>query len=35
VRQLITHTTGPGHWFWNEELARYQGEVTGIPIVLA
>ncbi len=33
VRQLITHTTGLGYWFWNEELARYE-KVTGIPNVV-
>lgn len=33
VRQLITHTTGLGYWFWNEELARYE-KMTGIPNVV-
>jgi CubicO group peptidase (beta-lactamase class C family) len=30
VKHLVTHTSGLGYWFWNEELARYQ-QVTGIP----
>ncbi|GAA5137889.1 serine hydrolase domain-containing protein [Pseudonocardia adelaidensis] len=34
VRQLITHTTGLGYWFWNADLVRYQ-EVTGLPNVVA
>ena len=33
VRQLITHTTGLGYWFWNADLARYE-QVTGTPNVL-
>lgn len=33
VRQLVTHTTGLGYWFWNEPLDRYQ-KVTGLPNVL-
>lgn len=24
VRQLITHTTGLGYWFWNEDQVRYE-----------
>ena len=34
VRQLITHTSGLGYWFWNEELVRFE-KVTGIPNVVA
>ncbi len=33
VRQLITHTTGLGYWFWNPELVKYES-VTGIPNVV-
>lgn len=33
VKQLITHTSGLGYWFWNEALDRYQ-KVTGLPNVL-
>jgi methyl acetate hydrolase len=33
VRQLITHTTGLGYWFWNADLVKYQ-EVTGLPNVV-
>ncbi|MFC5950135.1 serine hydrolase domain-containing protein [Pseudonocardia lutea] len=33
VKQLITHTTGLGYWFWNEALDTYQ-KVTGLPNVL-
>jgi methyl acetate hydrolase len=33
VRQLITHTTGLGYWFWNADIARYE-KVTGIPNVV-
>jgi Beta-lactamase class C and other penicillin binding proteins len=33
VRQLITHTSGLGYWFWNEELVRFEA-VTGIPNVV-
>ena len=24
VRQLVTHTSGLGYWFWNADLARWQ-----------
>jgi CubicO group peptidase (beta-lactamase class C family) len=34
VNQLITHTTGLGYWFWNEDLARWQS-VTGTPNVVS
>jgi methyl acetate hydrolase len=34
VRQLITHTSGLGYWFWSEELVRWE-QVTGIPNVVA
>jgi CubicO group peptidase (beta-lactamase class C family) len=33
VRQLITHTTGLGYWFWNADIARYE-RVTGLPNVV-
>jgi methyl acetate hydrolase len=33
VRQLITHTTGLGYWFWNADLVRYE-KVTGLPNVV-
>lgn len=34
VRQLVTHTSGLGYWFWSEELVRWQ-DVTGTPNVVA
>lgn len=34
VRQLVTHTTGLGYWFWNADIARWQ-EATGNPGALA
>jgi methyl acetate hydrolase len=34
VRQLMTHTSGLGYWFWNGDLVRWQ-EATGIPNVVA
>lgn len=33
IRQLITHTTGLGYWFWSQELAKFE-KVTGIPNVV-
>jgi CubicO group peptidase (beta-lactamase class C family) len=33
VRQLMTHTTGLGYWFWNADLVKYE-KVTGIPNVV-
>jgi methyl acetate hydrolase len=33
VRQLATHTTGLGYWFWNTDIDRYE-QVTGVPNVL-
>lgn len=33
VRQLLTHTTGLGYWFWSEALAKYE-RVTGLPNVV-
>ncbi|TWF80566.1 CubicO group peptidase (beta-lactamase class C family) [Pseudonocardia hierapolitana] len=33
VRQLITHTTGLGYWFWNADIAKYE-KVTGLPNVV-
>jgi methyl acetate hydrolase len=32
VRQLMTHTTGLGYWFWNADLVKYE-KVTGTPNV--
>jgi CubicO group peptidase (beta-lactamase class C family) len=34
VKQLITHTTGLGYWFWNEKLVLWE-KVTGTPNVVA
>jgi CubicO group peptidase (beta-lactamase class C family) len=34
VRDLITHTTGLGYWFWSELLVRWEA-VTGVPNVVA
>ena len=34
VKQLMTHTTGLGYWFWNEKLVRWE-KVTGTPNVVA
>ncbi|WP_214369214.1 serine hydrolase domain-containing protein [Pseudonocardia sp. H11422] len=34
VKQLITHTTGLGYWFWNENLVRWEA-ATGTPNVLS
>jgi len=34
VRQLLTHTTGLGYWFWSEDLVRWES-LTGIPNVVA
>ncbi len=34
VRQLLTHTTGLGYWFFNEEVARWEA-ATGTPNVLS
>ncbi len=33
VKQLVTHTSGLGYWFWNEDIKRYE-EITGIPNVV-
>ncbi|MEV1291078.1 serine hydrolase domain-containing protein [Pseudonocardia sp. NPDC049635] len=33
VKNLITHTSGLGYWFFNEKLARFE-QVTGTPNVL-
>jgi methyl acetate hydrolase len=33
VRQLATHTTGLGYWFWNADIDRYE-QLTGVPNVL-
>lgn len=34
VKQLITHTSGLGYWFWNADIAKYE-QVTGHPNVVA
>ena len=33
VHQLVTHTTGLGYWFWNEDLVRFEA-ATGTPNVV-
>lgn len=33
VRQLITHTSGLGYWFWNDQLVQYEAK-TGTPNVV-
>lgn len=33
VKQLLTHTTGLGYWFWNADLLRFEA-VTGVPNVV-
>ncbi len=34
VRQLLTHTSGLGYWFWSDDVARWEA-VTGTPNVLS
>ncbi len=34
VRQLVTHTSGLGYWFWNADLKKYE-QVTGLPNVVS
>ena len=34
VKQLITHTSGLGYWFWNADLVRWEA-ATGTPNVLS
>ena len=34
VRQLITHTSGLGYWFWSDRLVRWEA-LTGTPNVVA
>ena len=34
VKNLITHTTGLGYWFWSERLVQWE-KVTGVPNVVA
>ena len=34
VKNLVTHTSGLGYWFWSEPLARWE-KATGIPNVAA
>lgn len=33
VEQLVTHTSGLGYWFWNDQLVKYEA-ATGIPNVV-
>ncbi len=33
VHQLVTHTSGLGYWFWNEELVKFEA-ATGVPNVV-
>lgn len=33
VHQLVTHTSGLGYWFWNDQLVKYEA-ATGIPNVV-
>ena len=33
VRNLVTHTSGLGYWFWDANLARYE-QLTGLPNVV-
>jgi methyl acetate hydrolase len=33
VRQLMTHTSGLGYWFWNADIARFES-ATGLPNVV-
>src|ERR1700749_2155671 len=34
VRNLVTHTTGLGYWFWSEDLVRWES-ASGVPNVVA
>ena len=34
VRNLVTHTSGLGYWFWSEHLVKWE-RVTGVPNVVA
>ena len=34
VKNLVTHTSGLGYWFFNEQLVRWE-ETTGVPNVVA
>ena len=34
VKNLVTHTSGLGYWFWSEDLVRWE-KVTGVPNVVA
>jgi methyl acetate hydrolase len=34
VKQLVTHTSGLGYWFWNADVTRWE-QVTGTPNVLS
>ena len=34
VKNLVTHTSGLGYWFWSEQLVQWE-KVTGVPNVVA
>ena len=34
AKNLVTHTSGLGYWFWSEDLVKWES-VTGIPNVVA
>jgi CubicO group peptidase (beta-lactamase class C family) len=34
VKNLVTHTSGLGYWFWSEDLVKWES-VTGIPNIVA
>jgi CubicO group peptidase (beta-lactamase class C family) len=34
VKNLVTHTSGLGYWFWSEDLVKWES-VTGVPNVVA
>ena len=34
VKQLVTHTSGLGYWFWSDVLVRWE-KATGIPNVVS
>ena len=34
VKQLITHTSGLGYWFWSGDLVQWE-KISGIPNVVA
>src|SRR3984893_6399004 len=34
VKNLVTHTSGLGYWFWSDRLVRWE-KITGVPNVVA